>query len=70
MPTSMASRVFVLLRAALYSAGFVFLWWWLAVQVRPYDSRLTFTRLRCIFGEAWPGGCLIMSAREKWRKNV
>jgi protein-S-isoprenylcysteine O-methyltransferase Ste14 len=39
----MASRILVLLRAALYSAGFVFLWWWLAVLVRPLDARLAFT---------------------------
>jgi protein-S-isoprenylcysteine O-methyltransferase Ste14 len=35
--------MFVALRAALYAFGFVFLWWWLAVSVRPFDARLPFT---------------------------
>jgi protein-S-isoprenylcysteine O-methyltransferase Ste14 len=43
MSTSPISRVLVLLRAVLYSAGFITLWWWLAVLVRPLDARLTFT---------------------------
>jgi len=43
MSSSTPIRIFVLLRAALYSAGFVILWWWLAVSVRPFDAWLTFT---------------------------
>lgn len=34
------STLFDLLRAVLYSAGFVFLWGYLAIQVRPLDARL------------------------------
>jgi protein-S-isoprenylcysteine O-methyltransferase Ste14 len=36
-------RMLVILRAALYSSAFVLLWAWLAVSVRPLDSRLSFT---------------------------
>jgi protein-S-isoprenylcysteine O-methyltransferase Ste14 len=43
MSTSTLSRVFVLLRAMFWAAGFVLLWWWLAVSVRPYDARLAIT---------------------------
>ena len=35
--------MFVVLRAIVYALGFVVLWWWLAVLVRPFDVRLTFT---------------------------
>jgi protein-S-isoprenylcysteine O-methyltransferase Ste14 len=35
-----AARMLVILRAALYSSGFGFLWAWLAVTVRPFDARL------------------------------
>lgn len=35
-------RLFVALRAAFYSSGFVLLWAWLAVLVRPLDARLLF----------------------------
>jgi protein-S-isoprenylcysteine O-methyltransferase Ste14 len=35
--------MFVVLRAALYAVGFVLLWGWLAVVVRPFDARLTIT---------------------------
>jgi protein-S-isoprenylcysteine O-methyltransferase Ste14 len=43
MSTSTLSRILVLLRAMLWAAGFVLLWWWLAVSVRPYDARLAIT---------------------------
>lgn len=36
-------RLFVILRAVLYAVGFVLLWWWLAVLMRPFDARLTVT---------------------------
>lgn len=43
MTSSPASfRIFLVLRAALYSAGFVLLWAWLAAAVRMYDARLAF----------------------------
>jgi protein-S-isoprenylcysteine O-methyltransferase Ste14 len=38
-----ASRMFVVLRAVLYSSGFVLLWAWLAVSVQPLDARLPLT---------------------------
>lgn len=34
-PDRAMSRILVAIRAALYMAGFVFLWGWLALQVRP-----------------------------------
>lgn len=37
---SLLSRSFVILRGVVYSAGFVWLWAWLAVSVRSYDPRL------------------------------
>ncbi|MEA2600157.1 MAG: hypothetical protein QOF89_1149 [Acidobacteriota bacterium] len=37
------AALFVVLRAVLYSSGFVLLWWWLAALVRPFDDRLPFT---------------------------
>jgi len=37
---SVLSRIFLSLRAILYSAGFVALWTWAAVSVRPMDARL------------------------------
>jgi protein-S-isoprenylcysteine O-methyltransferase Ste14 len=36
------AALLVVLRAVLYSAGFVLLWWWLAALVRPLDARLPF----------------------------
>lgn len=39
---SRALQTFVVLRGLIYSFGFVFLWAWLAVVVRPYDSRIPF----------------------------
>ncbi|HZF10760.1 MAG TPA: methyltransferase [Thermoanaerobaculia bacterium] len=33
-------RAFTALRSALYSCGFIFLWAWLAVTVRPFDTRI------------------------------
>ncbi|HEV2855103.1 MAG TPA: isoprenylcysteine carboxylmethyltransferase family protein [Thermoanaerobaculia bacterium] len=46
-----ALQIFVVLRGLIYSFGFVVLWAWLAVSVRPYDSRLSFgipVRLRLV----------------------
>jgi protein-S-isoprenylcysteine O-methyltransferase Ste14 len=43
MSTSTLSRILLLLRATLYAAGFALLWWWVAVSVRPFDARLSFT---------------------------
>jgi protein-S-isoprenylcysteine O-methyltransferase Ste14 len=37
------SRILLVLRAVLYSSGFVFLWAWLAASVRSFDARLAFT---------------------------
>jgi protein-S-isoprenylcysteine O-methyltransferase Ste14 len=34
--------MFVAARGVIYSAGFVFLWAWLAVSIRPYDALLPF----------------------------
>jgi protein-S-isoprenylcysteine O-methyltransferase Ste14 len=33
-------RTFTILRGVIYSAAFVWLWTWLAVSVRPFDSQL------------------------------
>jgi protein-S-isoprenylcysteine O-methyltransferase Ste14 len=38
-----APRMLVVLRAALYSSGFVLLWAWLAFMVQPLDAGLRFT---------------------------
>jgi protein-S-isoprenylcysteine O-methyltransferase Ste14 len=35
------ARILLILRAALYSFGFILLWAWLAASVRPYDARLS-----------------------------
>ena len=43
MSTPTPSRILVILRAALYSAGFVLLWAWLATLAQPFDARLAFT---------------------------
>ena len=37
---SLLLKSFTVLRGALYSAGFVWLWAWLVVSVRPLDSRI------------------------------
>ena len=37
---SLLSRSFTILRGVVYSAGFVWLWAWLAISVRPLDPRL------------------------------
>ena len=37
---SILSRGFTILRGLIYSAAFIWLWTWLAISVRPYDSRL------------------------------
>jgi len=37
---SLLLKSFTILRGALYSAGFVWLWAWLVVSVRPLDSRI------------------------------
>ena len=36
----MLNKVFTILRALLYSAGFIFLWGWIAVSIRPYDAEI------------------------------
>jgi protein-S-isoprenylcysteine O-methyltransferase Ste14 len=43
MSTPAPFRMFVVLRAVLYTAGFVLLWAWLANSVRPLDARLPFS---------------------------
>jgi protein-S-isoprenylcysteine O-methyltransferase Ste14 len=48
--------MFVVLRAALYSAGFIFLWAWLARSVRPLDARMPFA----IPGWLLPFGLLLI----------
>jgi protein-S-isoprenylcysteine O-methyltransferase Ste14 len=40
MTPTVLSRVFVVLRGLVYSAAFVASWAWLAVAVRPFDSRI------------------------------
>ena len=40
MDRTVLHRTLVALRAALYSAGFVLLWFWLARAVQPYDAQL------------------------------
>lgn len=40
---SLLSRTFTILRGLLYSAAFVWLWTWLAMRVRSFDSRLLVT---------------------------
>lgn len=39
----MSSRIFVVLRAALWAAAFALLWIYLARSVQPFDARLGFT---------------------------
>lgn len=46
-------RLFVILRAVLYAVGFVLLWWWLAVLMRPFDARLTVTIPVWVFPLGW-----------------
>ena len=57
-------RMLVILRAALYTAGFVFLWGWLAVAVQPLDDRLPFTIAAWARPFGWPliflGGLLVL----------
>lgn len=40
MTASLPYRAFTMLRSAIYSAGFVWLWTWLAMIARTYDDRL------------------------------
>ncbi|HEX5761364.1 MAG TPA: isoprenylcysteine carboxylmethyltransferase family protein [Thermoanaerobaculia bacterium] len=40
MQASLLSKSFTVLRGAVYSAAFFWLWAWLAVSVRPYDEKL------------------------------
>lgn len=40
---SLLSRTFTILRGLIYSAGFVWLWTWLAMRVRSFDARLSVT---------------------------
>jgi hypothetical protein len=37
---SLLLKGFTILRGALYSAGFVWLWAWLVVSVRPLDAQI------------------------------
>jgi protein-S-isoprenylcysteine O-methyltransferase Ste14 len=37
---SLLSRSFTILRGLVYSAAFVWLWWWLAITVRRYEASL------------------------------
>jgi protein-S-isoprenylcysteine O-methyltransferase Ste14 len=39
----MLQQAFVAVRGVLYACGFVLLWAWLAVSVRPFDARIPFT---------------------------
>jgi len=39
--SSLLSRSFTVLRGLIYSIGFVWLWTWLAISVRPFDGRLS-----------------------------
>ena len=41
--TSLLSRSFTILRGLVYSAGFVWLWTWVALWVRSYDAKLAVT---------------------------
>jgi len=43
MRASALSRAFVVVRGLLYSYGFVLLWAWLAISIRPLDARLAVT---------------------------
>ena len=43
MKTSLASRVFTILRGAVYSASFVWLWVWIAGRVRSWDAQIPVT---------------------------
>jgi protein-S-isoprenylcysteine O-methyltransferase Ste14 len=40
--TEQVQQIFTAIRAAVYGGGFVLLWWWVGVQVRPLDQRLGF----------------------------
>jgi protein-S-isoprenylcysteine O-methyltransferase Ste14 len=33
-------QLFTAVRAAVYAAGFIWVWWWAAMRVRPLDARL------------------------------
>lgn len=39
---SLLSKGFTILRGLVYSAGFIWLWTWLALTVQSYDARLSF----------------------------
>ena len=36
------TRLLAALRSLLYASGFVLLWWWVVVSVRPFDLRIPF----------------------------
>lgn len=36
----MTARFLAAVRSTVYAAGFVLLWWWIVVSVRPFDHRL------------------------------
>ena len=65
LSAALLSRIFVILRGVVYSAGFVWLWVWLAISVRPYDARLPISLplwLRPIGAAlAIPGGLLALA---------
>src|SRR5262245_48773182 len=43
MSESVAAKMFTAVRGVIYAIGFIFLWGWLAVLVRSYDSLFPFT---------------------------
>jgi protein-S-isoprenylcysteine O-methyltransferase Ste14 len=40
MTAALPYRVFTVVRSAIYSAGFIWLWTWLAMMARSYDDRI------------------------------
>lgn len=40
---SMFARAFTIVRGVVYSAGFVWLWTWIAVSLRPFDAKIPVT---------------------------
>jgi hypothetical protein len=45
---SLVSRSFTILRGLIYSAGFVWLWTWLAMLVKPLDARIPLSLPRAL----------------------
>ena len=52
------NRLFTAARAAVYAAGFVLVWGWVAVRVRSWDARLPLT----LPGWCRPAGILVATA--------